>query len=846
MASSESFWQPVALRWMLSGEWRAHPARVVVAACAIAIGVALGFAVHLVNQSALNEFGHAMRSVNGAADLQIHATSPAGFDEQLYPLMAHASGILHASPVVELTAKLGDARLTLLGLDPLRAAQVTPSLLGRPTDGGEAEHLFDQDAVFLSAAALASSGAHIADSLTLTAAGRSARFHLRGTLPGVAAGQAVAVVDIAAAQWRFGQLGKIQRIDLRLTEGIDREKFRAGLAGTLPADAVLLSEDSEVKRGDSLSRAYRVNLDMLAMVALLTGGFLVYSAQSLSVARRQGQFALLRVLGLRRRALLTQIIVEGAVVGVIGAVLGIGLGTLLAKVALSLLGGDLGGGYFSGSQPQLVFPRMAALTLLLLGLVVAIAGSVLPALAAGRSQPAVALKNSGESGDPRVRPKGWLGLTLLLAGGLAALAPPLFDLPLFGYAAIALMLAGGVALMAPLARLLLTPLQRFVTAGPAVDLAIKRLWGAPGQAAIALSGIVASTSLTIAMAVMVSSFRGSVDDWLTQLLPSDLYLRLESADGGGFDADQQQSLAQVAGVARIEFRKSVALRLTADQPAVALIVRPIDPADPAHSLPMIGSNRAVPVGETAVWISEPMKWFYHLAPGEQLSLPLGGAARTLFIAGVWRDYGRQHGAVALDSADYTRLSGDQTRSEAAIDLRPAAEVDQVIAGLRGALPPDLANQTDIGQPREIRAMALKIFDRSFAVTYALEAIAVLVGLTGVAATLSAQTLARSREFGMLRHIGVRRRQVITMLVAEGALLGALGVVAGSLLGLAMSQVLIHVINPQSFHWTMETRLPWLLFVILSIALILAAAATAVLAGQRALSVDALRAVREDW
>jgi putative ABC transport system permease protein len=123
---------------------------------------------------------------------------------------------------------------------------------------------------------------------------------------------------------------------------------------------------------------------------------------------------------------------------------------------------------------------------------------------------------------------------------------------------------------------------------------------------------------------------------------------------------------------------------------------------------------------------------------------------------------------------------------------------------------------------------------------------VLVGLTGVAATLSAQTLARSREFGMLRHIGVRRRQVITMLVAEGALLGALGVVAGSLLGLAMSQVLIHVINPQSFHWTMETRLPWLLFVILSIALILAAAATAVLAGQRALSVDALRAVREDW
>jgi putative ABC transport system permease protein len=734
----------------------------------------------------------------------------------------------------------------LLGLDPLRAALVTPSLLGRPADAAEGAALFDQDAVYLSAAALTASGAHPGDAVTLTSAGHSAHFRLRGTIPGVTAGQAVAVVDIAAAQWRFGQLGKLQRIDLRLTAGLDRDQFRADLATRLPPDAVLLSEDSEVRRGDSLSRAYRVNLDMLAMVALLTGGFLVYSAQSLSVARRQGQFALLRVLGLRRRALLTQIIVEGAVVGLIGAGFGIGLGTLLAKAALSLLGGDLGGGYFSGSQPQLVFPRTAALTLLLLGLLVAIAGSLLPALAAGRSQPAVALKNVGESGDPRARPKGWLGLVLLLMGGFAALAPPLFDLPLLGYAAIALMLAGGVALMAPLARLLLTPLRRFVRAGPAVDLAVKRLWGAPGQAAIALSGIVASTSLTIAMAVMVSSFRGSVDDWLTQLLPSDLYLRLEGADGGGFDRALQQRLTMVEGVSKMEFRKSLSLRLRADQPAVGLIARSIDPASPGRSLPIIGKTRPLPPGETAVWISEPMEWFYQLAPGEHLTLPLGGTARELFIAGVWRDYGRQHGAVALDNADYTRLSGDSTRSEAAIDLQPTASPDAVIKALRSALPPDLADQTDIGQPRQIRAMALKIFDRSFAVTYALEAIAVLVGLTGVAATLSAQTLARSREFGMLRHIGVRRGQVIVMLVAEGALLGALGVIAGSGLGLAMSQVLIHVVNPQSFHWTMETRLPWLLFAVLSAALILAAAATAVLAGQRALSVDALRAVREDW
>ena len=144
------------------------------------------------------------------------------------------------------------------------------------------------------------------------------------------------------------------------------------------------------------------------------------------------------------------------------------------------------------------------------------------------------------------------------------------------------------------------------------------------------------------------------------------------------------------------------------------------------------------------------------------------------------------------------------------------------------------------------AIALRLFDSSFALTYALEAIAIVVGLAGVAATFSAQTLARTKEFGMLRHVGVLRRQIILMLATEGALLGAVGVIAGLGLGLAMSQVLIHVVNPQSFHWTMETRLPLGLFASLTIALVAAGAGTAVLAGRRALSADAVRAVREDW
>ncbi|MDP3853250.1 FtsX-like permease family protein [Phenylobacterium sp.] len=835
----------LAARWMILGEWRAHPMRAITAAVAIAVGVALGLAVHLVNASALSEFSRAVSTVNGDAELQVRAVSPTGFDEALYPRLARLPGVAAASPVVELRARAKGADLTLIGLDVLRAAHVTPSLLGRPSGdaaahGPTSEAAFDDGAVMLSQAALEALGVRSGEHLDLTAAGRTVRLRVAGVLPGVAEGQQIAVIDIAAAQWRFGQVGKLQRLDLRLAQGADAGRVRTAIAKVLPADAQLVSRESEARRSDALSRAYRVNLDMLALMALLTGGFLVYSAQSLAVARRRSQFALLRVLGVRRRALLGQVLAEGAVVGLAGGVVGLGLGLALAAGAMTVLGGDLGGGYFGGVQPELVFAPGAALMFLALGLLTAMGGSLIPAREAARAQPAVALKNVGDAVDPHHAPNVWPALVLLAAGAAAAFVPAVGGIPLFGYGAMALLLAGGVVAMPWIARTLLTPLQRVQVAGAAVDLAFKRLWGAPSQAAVALCGIVASTSLMVAMAVMVSSFRGSVDDWLGQVLADDLYVRAEaSAAGGGFDPATQAALAATPGVAKIVFQKSTSLRLSPDQPPLAVLIRPFD----EDRMPMIA--RAVPPpGATRVWVSEPAAWLYGWKPGDRIDLPLGGKAAPFFVAGIWRDYSRQHGAVALDSADYTHLTGDAWRTEAAVDVAAGAKPQAVIAALQARMPPGLT--ADFAEPKTLRAFALRLFDRSFAVTYGLEAIAILVGLAGVAATVSAQTLARTKEFGMLRHLGVTRSQIVAMLATEGAVLGAVGVLAGIGLGLVMSQVLIHVVNPQSFHWTMETKLPWALLASVAAALVAAAAGTALLAGRRALSADAVRAVREDW
>ena len=562
----------LALRWLIGGEWRFHPARFAMTAFAIAVGVALGFAVHLVNGSALASFDGAMRGINGEAELSIRATSPLGFDEQLYSRVALAKGVADASPVVSLDARIGKLRMTLLGIDLIRAAVVTSSLIGMrargPGSGNDAA--FDEAALFLSRRAMREAHAIVGAQVLVLANGRAVPLRVAGTLPGAEDAAAVGVIDIAAAQWRFGRLGRIDRIDLSLS---DRAAAEAALRARLPAEAILSTQSAQSSRGDALSRAYRVNLDMLALVALLTGGFLVYSAQSLSVARRQRAFALLRTLGMSRGGVVAAVVVEGLAIGLVGAAAGLTGGYALAWVALHWLGGDLGAGYFRGSGDGVVFQSGAALGFFALGLFTAGLGSLLPALNAARAAPAAALKNAGDVLDPRRPVAWWPAVVLLVAGGVAALLPPVASLPLFGFAGMALMLAGGVVGVPWFARTLLAPLARRARGAVPVQLAIRHLHGAPAEAATALCGIVASTALMIAMATMVTSFRSAVDEWLGQVLGADLYLRTTA--GASIDPATRARLAATPGIADLAFSRQLPLTLAADRPPLSLIARAV-------------------------------------------------------------------------------------------------------------------------------------------------------------------------------------------------------------------------------------------------------------------------------
>ena len=835
-------------RWLLFGEWRAHPVRALLAIAAIAVGVAMGFAIHLINAAAFNEFSAAVKSLAGQADVQVSGRE-ALFDEAIYPVLAQREGVAVASPVLELDAGVPNLRgaLKIVGIDPFRAGAVSPDLLGaadKPFD------LLADDAVFLSPAAMEWLKTSTGGAVALRAGSDDIRLRVAGGVLRARVGQRIGVMDIGAAQWRFNRVGKLSRIDLKLREGVDRNAFERALAASLERDypgrfQVAQPNDADQEsRTNTLSRAYRVNLTVLALVALFTGAFLVFSTQALSVIRRRSQFALLRVLGVERRQLLTQVLLEGASLGVIGAALGIAGGYALAAAALHFFGADLGAGFFSGVRPTVHFAPVAACVFFALGFGVALLGCLAPALEAARAAPAVALKSGSDESALSGLARIWPSIACLLAAALLTRAPPVFELPLFGYGAIALLLIGGIGMMPRLAATLFGAINRIAMRSrqhPVPSLTLARLANASGQAAIALGGVLASFSLMVAMAIMVSSFRVSVDDWLVQILPADLYVRnAASGNTAAFGPDQQSALANLPGVTRIQFLRSRPISLDAARPAVTLIARDIDAADPGKAMVMVGATAAPPPGAMPAWVSEAMLDLYRIKAGDTMQIPLNGQLRPFFIAGAWRDYASQNGSVQIRLADYRALTGDVEVSDAAIWTQDVAKVTERLH----ALPFGAALQ--LASPGQIRAISLKIFDRSFAVTYLLEAIAIAIGLSGVAATFSAQTLARSREFGMLRHVGVTRAQVLRILALEGGSLTALGVACGFALGLLISLILVFVVNPQSFHWTMQLHLPWGLLAGVASLLMIASVLTALVSGRYALSGGPIRAVREDW
>ncbi len=828
------------LRGSLSGNrWRS-----LLAIACIALGVALAGAVHTLHASALDEIDRAARLLAGTADWQAKGPKN-GFDDAVFAPVALHPAVAVASPVVELEAPIAGRKdaVRVMGIDPFRAARLQPGFLAEGSaqrnDEGSTT-LMDLNAAWLTPAALAKLEVAVGDSFELGGPKGSVPLKVAGTLPALDGGGPLVVMDIAAVQYLFDRVGVIHRIDLRLKNDAAREAALKEIAALLPPGVALVRPDEAAMRTAGLTRAYRVNLTALALMALFTGGFLVFSTLALQAARRRQEFALLRALGLTAGGVRAFLAIEGSLLGLGGAIVGTLLGLAASRAMLERFGYDLGAGFFSGSGSTFS-PDPTALAIIgLLGIATAGAAALAVTRPLARLDVAQALKDRHL--DLPSPPGGWSWpAALAVAALVGAFLPPAGEIPVGGYLSIVLALAAAVMAVSPASRMLLDRVP--ASDAPLRTLARAQVKSLPGHLSAMVSGIVVSVALTAAMAIMVFSFRVSLDGWLSGVLEADLFARAApQGDAVVFSPEAQARIAAVPGVRKIDPIRFERLTPEGHAGLLTIIARPVTPTllrgFQADSLDVPPRGRAI-----TAWVSEAAVDLFGWKAGQEVTLAVSGKHATFRIAGVFRDYSRTWGALLVDLADYRAIAGDALANDIAIHLAPGADVKSVEAAV-GRVVAQVPG-AELHDASFIHARALAIFDRTFAATYALEAAAILIALAGVTSSFAALAWSRRREFGVLRHLGLTRGEVIRLLSLEGGAAGIIGAVLGLASGAVVSVVLVHVVNRQSFHWGMAIHGPWLALAALSGSVILLCALGASAAGRAAVAKEAVQAVKDD-
>ena len=790
--------------WLIKAQFQTRFTATLLSTLAIGLGVALGFAIDLINTAALNDFSRAMKSVQGEPDAVIAPRdSAASVPLTVVNLVARDPAVSVVAPVIEVRVRIDNesATIRLIGLDLLSAPAVMPDLL--PRQSAIVRGNMFEDGVYLSRALVTRLKRKDGDEVTITRGDATWRTRIAGDLPATRPDDLIAVADIAWVQARFGPTDAVSEARIRLTANTDIEAWRKSVSATLPSGLIVKGVADEGARVSNLSRAYRVNLNVLALVALLTGGFLVFATQLTAVAQRSTQFALLGVLGLTPSQRMTQVLFEAIAIGIPGSALGLALGYALAVLFTRLLGGDLGGGYFSGSAPTIAPAPLSMLIFFTLGCAASLVGAAYPAWL-NRTQPlAAALKTGFAHRPPQAhRQRGVLLVALSVVAVALSQAPAIAGLPFAGYAAIAVVLVIGIVAAPLVTHAVFSQLSRYHLP-PAQRIAVQSVAQAPLMAQVAASGLIVSFALTVSMVIMVSSFRVAVDTWLDEVLPAPFYARSKATPlpQAALDALKQPD----APFAKSESAAFSSLTLDVSRPAVALLVRELDRNDPGARLPFTGPVITPPSEQAVAWVSEPMAELYGLAPGQQLRLPLLGRETNVFIGGVWRDYARQFGSLVVSRSDYEKLGGRFEPTDVALWPRTGQEV--AAKNWLGAYVKQYG--LEFSESAEIRRLSLSIFDKSFAVTYALEAAAMMIGLFGLAVTLAASVWLRARELATLSALGFDRAMLTRAVMFEGLMIAGIGLAIGLVCGVAVGVLLTHVINPQAFHWRMKLHVPWL-------------------------------------
>lgn len=785
----------------------------------VALGVAMVIAIDIANSSASRAFALSAESVAGRATHQI-VGGPNGLDSSLYAALRMDLGLRLSAPVIsEFVGVDGSQRaLRLLGVDPLVETFFRPYLAveNRQTDlpdwTGLSRLMAEPGAVVISDSLARSLGVKLNDALVISAKGRRHSARVIGIMQpqNQASRQALddlIIADIATAQEIVGRPGRIHRIDLILDDNDDARRIMA----ILPAGAALLDVSRESAL-DQMTAAFETNLQALSLLALVVGLFLIYNTVTFSVVQRRHVIGILRCLGAAKAQIFALILGEAFALGWIGAALGVGLGIIFGRGAVALVAQTISDLYFAVNVQNITIDPLTLLKGAGIGLLASVGAALMPSYEAARTPPAGLMLRSSEEARTRRRLPS---ITAVAAGmnllGLALLQSPNESL-LMSFAALFFIVVGS-ALFTPAAlllgmRLLMPLISRLL--GVLGRMAARAIMRALSRTSVAVAALTVAVSVIVGVGAMIASFRTTVADWLDNSLGAQVFVspplftsNLASVD---VDAAALELAGAAAGVRQVSAARNVTIAAPdyPDRLDVNVLASDFDIAGEKRRFkwtkaPPGEHQAALDAGQ--LMVSESFAFRRGITEASsRITLTTDRGDRSFEVFGVYFDYTTDQGTVYMSRAVYNQFFDDHFISTLAVFLEPDADPQAVISDLQGQLADfDLIVQDNAS----LRQASLEVFDRTFAITIALRLLTTAVAFIGILSALMAMQLEQTREYGLMRAMGMTAWQLIQFTLIQTGLMGLMAGLLALPIGAALSLVLIDVINVRSFGWTMQ-------------------------------------------
>lgn len=790
-----------------------HPWQIGLSVLGVAMAVAVVVGIDLANSSATRAFRLSVEGVAGKATHEITA-GPSGVDETLYTRLRVEGGCRHTAPVVDgwvRVERLGRP-LRLFGIDPFAEAlfrDFTRTLNEDERAGGLDRFLALPGAVIATGGLAAELGVEPGDTFAVRSGGREHELTLVGLVEpkddlARESSRDLLVADVSTAQEVLDRRGRLSRIDVILdpSDGGAEERLRA----LLPAGVELGAKAARAGALDQMTRAFRLNLQALALLALLVGMFLIYNTMTFSVVQRRSLIGTLRALGVTRREIFAMVAAEALLVGLVGSAAGLALGVVLARGLLALVVRTINDLYFVLSVREVDLSGWGWLEGVLLGVGGTLAAAVAPAREATRAPPRAVLQRShverrARHALPRLSAAG----VALVVAAAALVAVPSKSLPL-AFASVFLV-ALGCACLVPGATYEAMRLARRPAAsvfGILGSLAARGVAATLSRTGVAMASLVIAVAMTVGVGVMIRSFRATLVDWLEVTLQADAYVSPVDLDTGAsrpLDPELVARLAAVPGVGSA----TTSRRVRVGSPAGELELAAVGVDRAAFRVYSFARGRADEVWrrfvDGAVIVSEPYAFHHGVGVGDRVELRTDRGLHAFEVAGVYYNYASDRGIVTLHRDTYERYWDDRGVQAMGIYAAAGVDVDELAARLRTAAQ-ESGGAVTVAANRELRRRALAIFDRTFVITGVLRLLAVAVAFVGVLSALMALQLERARELGVLRANGLTPGQVWGLVTAQTGLMGLASGVLAVPVGMVLASMLIHVINKRSFGWTL--------------------------------------------